>query len=148
MNSFPPPPQSATLWLESRTREVVVTERILKIKDLVPNATKKKTCLNAKDLLFSARTAGDCHTSLYISTDIVTEVKKINNGKSDIWGELCFYVLPLTNQRRSIHGVVTNVLNCDNVVSEFELRLRYYAHFCNDTIWKAINPLTPTPSMG
>ena len=40
-------------------------------------------------------------------------------------------------------GVVANVLECDIVVSEFELRSRYYVHFRTFTLGKGINPLYP-----
>ena len=35
--------------------------------------------------------------------------------------------------KRGPHGEVANVLDCDIVVSEFELQLRYYIHFRTNT---------------
>ena len=47
----------------------------------------------------------------------------------------------------SAHGIVANVLDCDIVVSEFELKSSYYIHFRNNTLKKGMNPLIP-PVMG
>ena len=38
-------------------------------------------------------------------------------------------------------GVEANVLDCSNIVSEFELHSRYYVHFETNTLWKYMNPL-------
>ena len=38
-------------------------------------------------------------------------------------------------------SVVVNVLDCDIVVSEFELQSYYYVRFRGDTLRKAMNPL-------
>ena len=35
-----------------------------------------------------------------------------------------------------LRGVVVKVLNCDIVITEFELQLRYYVHFRTKNIWK------------
>ena len=43
--------------------------------------------------------------------------------------------------RRNPRGLVAKVLDCDNVVSEFELQLRYYVHFQIHTLGKYMNPL-------
>ena len=43
--------------------------------------------------------------------------------------------------RPIIHGVMVKVLGCGIVVSEFELKSRYYVHFRTNTIWKGINHL-------
>ena len=43
-------------------------------------------------------------------------------------------------------GVVANVLDCNIVVSEFELQSCYYVHF--QTLGKSVNPLIPAPYMG
>ena len=40
-------------------------------------------------------------------------------------------------------GVVVNVLDCDIVVSEFDLQAPYYVHFWIITLVKAMNPLIP-----
>ena len=40
-------------------------------------------------------------------------------------------------------GLIANVLNCDVVVSEFELQSRYYVHIRINTLGKSINPLIP-----
>ena len=39
------------------------------------------------------------------------------------------------------HGIVVKVLDCDIVVREFELELRYYFHFRTNTIGKGIKPV-------
>ena len=39
----------------------------------------------------------------------------------------------------SPHGVVVNVLDCDFVVSEFELQLPYYIHFRTNAFGKGMN---------
>ena len=44
-------------------------------------------------------------------------------------------------QRGSPHGVVVNVLNCDFVVSEFELESRCYVHFRTNPPRKGVNPV-------
>ena len=41
--------------------------------------------------------------------------------------------------RTSSLGVMANVPDCDIVVSEFELKSRYYGHFWTNTIGKHIN---------
>ena len=41
----------------------------------------------------------------------------------------------------SLRGVVANILDCDIVVSEFELKSRYYVHFRFDTFRKGMNPI-------
>ena len=45
---------------------------------------------------------------------------------------------------RSFCGVVTNVLDYDIVVSEFELQSRYYVHFRTNTLRKDIDFITPS----
>ena len=47
--------------------------------------------------------------------------------------------------RESLCGGVVNVQNYEILVSEFELRSRYYVHFRTNTLGKDINCLT-TPS--
>ena len=39
---------------------------------------------------------------------------------------------------------MTNVLDCDILVSEFELQSRYYIYFRATTLGKDMNPLTTT----
>ena len=43
----------------------------------------------------------------------------------------------------SFRGVVANMLDCDIVVSEFELQSRYYVHLRTNTLGKGINLLLP-----
>ena len=44
-------------------------------------------------------------------------------------------------------GIVANVLDCDIVVSEFEIQLRDYFYFRTNTLRKCINSFSlPTPS--
>ena len=38
---------------------------------------------------------------------------------------------------------MANVLECDIVVSKFELQLHYYVHFRTNTFGKGMNPLIP-----
>ena len=45
---------------------------------------------------------------------------------------------------RNLRGVVANVLDCNIVVSEFELQSRYYVHFHTNTITKSMNFLVPS----
>ena len=40
-------------------------------------------------------------------------------------------------------GVVANMMDCDIVVSEFELQSRYYYHFLSNTLGKGMNLLIP-----
>ena len=42
---------------------------------------------------------------------------------------------------RSPNGIVTNMLDCDIVVNEFELQTRYYIHFQTNTV-KVSAPLS------
>ena len=44
---------------------------------------------------------------------------------------------------RSPHGIVANVLDCDIVVSKFELQSLYYVHFRTNTLRKGMDPLIP-----
>ena len=46
----------------------------------------------------------------------------------------------------SPNGVVVYVLNCDIIVSEFELQSRYYVYFRTNSLGKGMNLLTPPPS--
>ena len=39
------------------------------------------------------------------------------------------------------HGVMVKAVDCGIVISEFELRLRYYVHFQTNTLGKGMNPL-------
>ena len=49
----------------------------------------------------------------------------------------------------SSRGIVANMLNCNIVLSEFELQLCYYIHFQTNTLRKGMNSLIiPTPSYG
>ena len=43
-------------------------------------------------------------------------------------------------------GVVANVLDCDIVVSEFELQWRYYVHFQTNILGKDMSLLIPMNS--
>ena len=43
--------------------------------------------------------------------------------------------------------IVTNMQNCNIIVSEFELQSRYYVHFWTNIFRKGMNPLIP-PAMG
>ena len=43
----------------------------------------------------------------------------------------------------SLRGVVANVLDCDIIVSEFEIQSRYYVHFQINTLRKGMNLLIP-----
>ena len=40
-------------------------------------------------------------------------------------------------------GLVSKVLDCDIVASEFELQSRHYIHFQTHTIVNGMNPLSP-----
>ena len=42
----------------------------------------------------------------------------------------------------SKHGLVATALNCDIVLSEFELQSRYHFYFLSNTIAKGMNPFT------
>ena len=44
-------------------------------------------------------------------------------------------------------GVMVKAMDYGIVVSEFELRSRYYFHFWANTLWKGMNPLI-LPAMG
>ena len=48
---------------------------------------------------------------------------------------------PLTQE--SPGGVVANLLDCDIVVSEFEIQPCYYVDFWTNVLWKAINSFIP-----
>ena len=44
-------------------------------------------------------------------------------------------------QGESPRGVVVNVLDCDIVVSKFEIQSWYYVHFQTNAFGKGMNPL-------
>ena len=46
-----------------------------------------------------------------------------------------------------LRGVMVKAMDCEIVVSEFELQLRYYVHFRTNTRGKGMNPLI-LPTMG
>ena len=41
----------------------------------------------------------------------------------------------------SLYCIMANVLDCDIVVSEFELQVCYYIHVWTNTLGKGMNPL-------
>ena len=43
----------------------------------------------------------------------------------------------------NLHGVLANVLDCNIVVSEFELQLCNIIHFWTNTLEKGMNPFIP-----
>ena len=43
--------------------------------------------------------------------------------------------------------IVANLLDCDVIVSKYELPLCYYVHFRTNTFEKGMNPLTPSYSL-
>ena len=43
----------------------------------------------------------------------------------------------------SLHGVVANVMDCDIVVSDFDLQSCCYVHFRTNTLGKGMNSLIP-----
>ena len=49
-----------------------------------------------------------------------------------------------TCSRGSLCGVMANMLECDFVVSEFELQSCYYVHFRTNNLGKGINSLLHT----
>ena len=51
------------------------------------------------------------------------------------------------SHKRKFPVIVVNVLDCEILVSEFNLQLRYHVHFRANTIEKGINPLIP-PAIG
>ena len=55
---------------------------------------------------------------------------------------MCVYVCV----GRSLRSTVADVLNYDIVVSEFELKSRYYIHFWSNTFGQGMNTLIP-PAM-
>ena len=44
---------------------------------------------------------------------------------------------------KSLRGVETNVMNCDIVISEFELKSSYYVHFQTNTFGKYVKTFIP-----
>ena len=66
-----------------------------------------------------------------------------NNMAKTIYGLHLYLSLPYHNLMiwRSSHGVVAKVLNCDIVVSDFDLQLRHYIHFQTNTLRKGMNLL-------
>ena len=50
----------------------------------------------------------------------------------------------LSIYKGNLRGKVANVLDCDIVVSEFELRSCYYVYFRTNTRGKGMNHLNPT----
>ena len=59
-----------------------------------------------------------------------------------------FYILQYSNIWESFCGVVANVLDCNIVVSEFELQSHSHAHFMTNNIRQSWNILFPTSAMG
>ena len=56
----------------------------------------------------------------------------------------CFYTW---NPRGCPRGIMVKALDCEIVVREFVLQLRYYVHFRANTLGKGMNPLI-LPAMG
>ena len=46
--------------------------------------------------------------------------------------------------RRSPHGVVGNMVDCDIVVKEFKSQLQYWIHFLTNILRKGMKPLFPS----
>ena len=40
---------------------------------------------------------------------------------------------------------MTNVLDCDIVISEFKIQSLYYIHFQTNILWKGMNSFIPRP---
>ena len=45
--------------------------------------------------------------------------------------------------RGSPHRVMTDVLNCNIIINEFDLQSRYYVHFLPITLGKGMKPVIP-----
>ena len=54
----------------------------------------------------------------------------------------CFYFQVPGGGEGSACGIVVNMLDCDIIVSKFELKLHYYIHFQPNTLKKGMNALT------
>ena len=50
----------------------------------------------------------------------------------------------IISKGESFSRVVANVLDCDIIVSKFELQAHYDVHFQTNTTGKGMNPLTPS----
>ena len=50
---------------------------------------------------------------------------------------------PQTDWAEGSYSQLANVVDCDIIVIEFELRSRYYIHFWTNTIGKGMNSLIP-----
>ena len=52
-------------------------------------------------------------------------------------------IIPRCIRRGSLHGIVANMLDCNNVVNKFKLQLCYYAYFWTNALGKGISILIP-----
>ena len=78
------------------------------------------------------------------------EIYKCQNFPTIISVSRFFFICAYTHFqfiRRSPCNIVANMLDCDIVVSKFELQSHYYIHFKTNALRKGINPLI-TPAMG
>ena len=57
------------------------------------------------------------------------------------------YETSMSLQRGCPYGIVTNMLDCYIIVSEFKPQSCYYVHFWTNTLAKGMNPLI-LPAMG
>ena len=62
-----------------------------------------------------------------------------------MWYLKYFNCLPIISER-SFRRLVAEVLDCDIIVSEFELKSHYYVHFRTKTLEKSMTP--PLSSAG
>ena len=53
----------------------------------------------------------------------------------------------LFNAGRSHHGIETNVLDYDIIISEFKLKLYYYIHFQTNTLGKGMRTSLSPPQL-
>ena len=112
----------------SRTPERILIKLFRQNVSLLFN----QTCLNER--LLPNHTHTHTHTHIYIHIYIY-------NQKTTI-----LYEFP-SSRGGCPRGIMIKVLDWGIVVSEFELKSRYYVHFWTNTLRKGINPLI-LPAMG
>ena len=84
------------------------------------------------------------YNSLY-ATDYFRKEKKIQpRNKRSKWPTInrpAYHERKQNEAENNYNGVMVKALDCEIVVSEFELQQRYYVHFQTNTIRKGIKPL-------
>ena len=79
--------------------------------------------------------------------ELILLISFLNEPKLILCTQLNGYKFCFVSLRGCPRGVMVNAMDCESVVSEFELQSHYYVHFRKNTLRKGMNSLI-LPDMG